>query len=458
MDRRELLTRAGRATAGLIVLGAGGFGIARAAALDDPRVRRFRSRPDLLPPAPWVVRDAAAAPGCVFYTPMGGPGETGLLILDEAGEPVWFAPGLEGRARLDLSVQSYRGRPVLTWWEGHVGKGYGQGSFVIADETYTEIARVRAGHGQKGDLHEFQLTPDGTAIFLAYSRVRDVVENVVQEVDVASGRVLFEWHSLDHVPVAESFRTAESFGKAGFDYLHANAVDVDVGGDLLLSARHTWTVYKLDRRTGAVRWRLGGRHSDFELGPDARFAWQHDARRHADGTMTIFDNGAEPAVEPRSRVLRLELDERTMRARTLSAWTHPRALLAHAMGNAQLLADGGCFVGWGTAPAASELGPDGFPRFDASFPAGAISYRAYRFPWRGRPAERPRAVLVDGTVYASWNGSTEVAAWAVRSGGRELARARRSGFETAIRVGVAGPPLTVAALGEHGDMLAEARV
>ncbi len=151
-------------------------------------------------------------------------------------------------------------------------------------------------------------------------------------------------------------------------------------------------MYKLDRESGEIRWTLGGKRSDFELGPGARFAWQHDVRAHPDGTLTIFDNGAEPAVEPRSRALRLELDHARMRASTVAAWTHPRNLLAHAMGNVQALAGGGALVGWGTAPAASEFGADGFVRWDASFPQGAISYRSYRFPWTGLPQTKPDAV------------------------------------------------------------------
>jgi len=459
VNRREFLTRAGGGAVAVLSLGGAGFGLNRgAAALDEPRVRRFRSRPDLKPPSPWVTGTSAAPGEYLFTTPMGGPGQTGLLLLDTHGEPVWLDPSPKGLARLDFRVQQYRGRPVLTWWEGTVGKGYGQGSYVLLDEHYREVARVRAGAGQKGDLHEFQLTPEGTAIFAAYAKVGDVVEGVVQEVDVASGELLLDWHSLDHVPVEDSYRTAASFGKAGFDYLHANSIDVDEDGDLLLSARHTWAVYKLDRRSGEIRWTLGGKRSDFELGPGARFAWQHDVRAHPDGTLTIFDNGAEPPVEPRSRALRLELDHARMKASTVAAWTHPRNLLAHAMGNVQALADGGALVGWGTAPAASEFGPDGFVRWDASFPKGAMSYRAYRFPWTGLPQGKPDAVRDGNTLYASWNGATQVAEWRVSRAGREVARRPRLGFETAVPVGAGPGALQVDALAADGSTLASVSV
>jgi hypothetical protein len=459
VNRRDFLRRAGGGAVATVVLGGGGFGISRAAAaLQDPRVRRFRSRPDLRPPAAWVTGSESGTPGHVFYTPMGGPGQTGLLILDARGEPVWFEPSPKGLARLDFRVQAYRGRPVLTWWEGQVGKGYGKGHYVLADETYAEIARVRGRDGQRGDLHDFQLTPEGTALFTCYSKVGKLVEGVIEEVDVESGRLLLQWHSLDHVPVEESYRTAESFGKAGFDYVHLNSVDVDTDGDLIVSGRHTWTVYKVDRRSGEVRWRLGGKHGDFELGERARFAYQHDARRHPDGTMTIFDNGSEPAVEPRSRALRLALDTEAMRAEALWEWTHPRALLANAMGSVQALPDGGAFVGWGAAGGASEFAPDGFVRWDARFPKGAISYRSFRSPWTGEPKEKPRAVREGRTVHASWNGATQVAAWEARRGGRAVGRAASAGFETAIPVGAAAGPLSIVALAADGSTLATASV
>ena len=112
------------------------------------------------------------------------------------------------------------------------------------------------------------------------------------------------------------------------------------------------------------------------------------------------------------------------------------------MGNAQQVADGGLFVGWGTYPGFSEIGPDGTVRFDARFVGTSVTYRARRAEWVGRPTTRPAIAarkLADGStrVYASWNGATEVARWQVRAGSsatnlRPLRTVTRTGFETSI--------------------------
>ena len=59
--------------------------------------------------------------------------------------------------------------------------------------------------------------------------------------------------------------------------------------------------------------------------------------------------------------------------------------------------------------------------FDARFPPEVESYRAFRFPWSGQPDEDPALAAEPGpddevTLYASWNGATEVATWEVLAG------------------------------------------
>jgi hypothetical protein len=247
-----------------------------------------------------------------------------------------------------------------------------------------------------------------------------------------------------------------------FDYFHVNSVDLERKGDLLVSGRHTRTVYEISRRTGEIVWRLGGKRSDFRMGPGTRFAWQHDARRQPDGTVTIFDNGAAPKVEKQTRVLVLRLDERRKTATLVRSYVHPDGILAPHQGDAQFLPDGHVFVGWGGKPVLTEFARDGKVLFDARFGKNADSYRAYRFPWTGRPADRPAVAVQpngdDTTVYASWNGATQVASWRVLGGERggqlrRLAVARRNGFETAIRIGKQPARLLVQALAADDEVL-----
>ena len=220
---------------------------------------------------------------------------------------------------MNFRAASFHGEPVLTWWEALPGGGLGRGEHVIVDASYREIARFPAGHGMKSDLHELLLTARGTALVTSFEVRRRgarglTMGGVVQELEVPSARVLFEWRSLDHVAVEESY---VPIGYP-WDYFHVNSIDVDADDNLLVSARNTWAVYKVHRRTGKVLWRLGGKRSDFALGAGARFAYQHDARSHDGGrVLSVFDNG-----ETHSRGLVLSLDMKRMRASLLREYVH----------------------------------------------------------------------------------------------------------------------------------------
>src|SRR5262249_39208338 len=205
----------------------------------------------------------------------------------------------------------------------------------------------------------------------------------------------------------------------------------------------------------AIVWRLNGKKSDFKMGPGSKFWWQHHARPHSNGRLSLFDNAANGPVinEKQSRAVILRLDTSARDARLEKAYVHPgQSLLAGAMGSAQLLGDGRVFVGWGTKPYFSEFSADGSLLFDGNIQKGDSSYRAYRYLWTGLPAEPPAAAARHhaggAIVYASWNGATQVRSWRVYAGKThtalaEVATARRAGFETAIAVHSAGPYFTV---------------
>lgn len=469
ITRRRLLALAGTAAAALVLPGTiraarRGAGVAEAADL------AYVSRPDLRPPTVLVTTPATGtAPGYVFLSPFdiaaasstyvstpASESHSGPLIVDEHGEPVWFLP-LGSKTAMGLRVQTYEGRRVLTWYEGTVLGPYG-GDFVIFDPTYHEIARVQAGRGRHGDLHEILLTPQKTALITIYREIDPgrLVEGIVQEVDVETGRVLFEWRSADHVGLDESSMTQVT-PAGNVDYFHLNSVDVDTDGHLLISARHTSAVYKVDRKSGEVIWRLGGTKSDFKIDPAASFAYQHDVRRHADGTLTLFDNNAAaPTSTAGSRGLRIALDMKKMRASLVQEWRPPDGRTAWAMGNLQQLADGGVFIGWGTAGSFSEFDKDGTMRFDARFADGSVGYRAFRFAWTARPKGKPAMAVrqnTDGTmtVFASWNGATDVTHWQIHTGDdpgrlRAVATHRRHGFETAMTLPAASGYVSVVAV------------
>ena len=212
---------------------------------------------------------------------------------------------------------------------------------MIFDHSYREIARLSAGNGYYGDHHEFLISPQDTALILIYNPVPwdlssigglkngKVWQGIVQELDIESGEVLFEWHSIEHVGLDETYATVSQDGRPGLDYFHANSIEVDHDNNLLVSARQTFAVYKIDRNTGEIIWRLGGKKSDFVMGEGTRFAFQHDARRLTDGTISIFDNGTTvfhdnlPEAVEESRGIVLELDEEQMSASLVASTPTP---------------------------------------------------------------------------------------------------------------------------------------
>jgi hypothetical protein len=374
----------------------------------------------------------------------------------------------------DFKRQQLQGQPVLTWWQGKVlSPGFGQGEHLLIDPHYQPIRTVQAAAGYQADLHDFLLTPEGTALLTAYkplaadlsavggSKNGQLMDCIVQELDLSSGQVLLEWHARDHVDPSESQVKVPSKAGQVYDYFHLNSVDVGPDGNLLISARNTWALYKLQRRTGAVLWRLGGKRSDFPIDGGLAFAFQHDARWHGKGTITLFDDGAGPPnVESRSRGLSLAIDETRKTVSLQLQVTHAPNILATSQGNMQVLDNGNLFVGWGNEPYFSEHSPQGVQLLSGKM-ATNQSYRAFRSSWSGMPASSPVVIARRGTtveVYVSWNGANGVAAWEIDAGPSEgalspVATVARSGFETRAAVTTNGSFVSARALDASGNQL-----
>lgn len=442
-------------------------------------VQHYLSAPTITPSTVRITTPAqsGATPGDFFLAPYQGMGTPGQMIVDQAGNLVWFHPNARNEASTNFRPQQYNGQTVLTWWQGRVLQlGFGQGENEIYTTSYQPLARVVAGNGYSADLHEFKLTPQGTAWLDAFDPVNlslrsvggaahaVVNDCVVQEIDVKTGLVMWEWHAIGHIPLHDSYTAVPPAG-SNWDYAHINSIDPGPAGDLLLSARATWAIYDVNIHTGHVIWRIGGRHSDFRHGPGTRFYWQHDAEWQPGGLVSVFDNGADPAEEKQSRGLVLDPNTAAHTVTLVKQFTNPNAtLLASSQGNTLSLAGGNWLMGYGGLPNFTEYAPSGRVLLDATLGRNVQDFRTYLAPWSGQPKTAPAIAVQSAgagalTVEASWNGATAVATWKVLAGPSAtslsaVASAPKHGFETTIAIRTSAAYVAVAALDASGQLLA----
>ncbi|TQF07979.1 hypothetical protein E6W39_01120 [Kitasatospora acidiphila] len=456
-----------------------------------------------------TTQEPGTAPGQIFLGPYSvgqTVGQTGALMVANSGDPVWFRPLSSSHLQnADFKVQTYHdtrtgtAEPVLTWWQGTIaipptytnlpaGSPEPGGCYYIYDSHYRLLRTVLARHGFNADEHEFLLTARGTALFIAskavpmdlrpYGGAEDgaIEDSEVQEVDLATGRLVYSWDMLEHVNPADSEVPASDASSSGgvWDAFHMNSIDEGPDGQLLISARNMWAIYDISRASGQTVWQLGGKKSDFTLGQNADFYWQHDARFRPGNLISMFDDGCcntDTPAEQQSHGLVLSLDFQSHKATAVRTYYHQPTLYSQSQGNAQALSNGDEFIGWGQNQYYSEYAGAGNTEgdglrnllYDAKMPGSNISYRAFRDEWVGKPWYPPSAAVRGrpgkNTVYASWNGSTLTRAWQVLAGRRPDAlsvvveRADRSGFETAVSTDSRGPYFQVRALDENGKVI-----
>lgn len=255
------------------------------------------------------------APGAIFMTPADinsnqtATKQAGPLIMDsqgkaptaarhlkrlsnaksELGQLVWNGPLSKSSSMfsyIDFRVQQLNGTSYLTYWSGYetssANIGHGFGSTTFLDESYEEVFVVCPHLGLKktstdqgscdGDIHEQQVTPQGTLLITAYnvttgdltsvngSANGTVLDSMVFELDIKTSEVLWHWSSLEHVPIDRThafLREGQGSPESPFDYFHVNSIDM-AGDNVLINGRHTWETYLVNKPSGEIIWTLNG--------------------------------------------------------------------------------------------------------------------------------------------------------------------------------------------------------
>ncbi|KAJ6104812.1 hypothetical protein N7523_011132 [Penicillium sp. IBT 18751x] len=412
--------------------------------------------------------DAQCDPRYTFIAPRGDSvAHAGPMILDAQGELVWAK--YNWGVTQDFKVQRFQGQDYVTYWQGDEEDGHGRGSWYMLDSSYT-IRYIVSPIGLEGDLHDFVITANDTALVTIYDPIPAdltavggpelgwLYDGVFQEIDIATGELLFEWRASNFYPPESSYFPIDDRGHErtlGYDYYHINSIDKDDQGRYLVSGRHTHTVTCVDGITGQILWTLGGKHNDFHNNSDEaaiNFSWQHDARWRSASSITLLNNNAN-GEEDSSRDsvgLFIDLDIPARQATVRTTYVHPQGLMAISQGNVQVLDTGNVFVGWGHSAAFTEYTPEGEIVCDVHFGASAyftfgriVSYRSFKGDWVGKPITLPDAAIADESVFVSWNGATEIDTWRLEVWDGEsidnitftpVHQVERTGFETRIHL------------------------
>ncbi|MFA7288073.1 MAG: aryl-sulfate sulfotransferase [Melioribacteraceae bacterium] len=336
-----------------------------------------------------------------------------LMIIDNEGNPKYFK-------KVKSSIYDFKPHPngTLSYFDR------GGDCFYIMNSNYELIDSVKCLGELYTDFHELRILPNGNYLILGFdsqivdmSRIveggRDsatVIGYYIQEID-KNKNLIFEWKTWDHIDIKDSYTDLK---QGTIDITHGNSIDVDYDGNLLVSLRNTQEIIKIERKTGAVIWRLGGRKNQFTFIKDPLwFSWQHAARRLPNGNLLLFDNGfrREPQSVSYSRALEYELDEINKTAKLVWEYRNSPDVFSIGLGYSQRLPNGNTFIGWGAAvPAITEVTSQGREVFELSFEKDYSTYRAYRYPW-GSPKITnfsPISYSIEKTFFVTTNQSDTI--------------------------------------------------
>ncbi|KAM3478307.1 hypothetical protein MY8738_006041 [Beauveria namnaoensis] len=405
----------------------------------------------------------------------------GPAIFRSNGDLVWTQDGW-GRTR-DLKVQSVGDRSYMTFWHDESSRHAGGGSYVLLDQSYEMVKELRPVGEISSRPVELKLTDDGTAIMVMHNATQVhnplgslqngwINDAIIQEIDMTSNELVFEWRASHHFNVTMSQAATENQGQTpetAFDFFHATGIDLDHKGDYVISSRNMCNAVALRRGHGNVLWVLGGRLNSFEdasEGEAAAMISSQGIQWYGDSTLLLLDSGHMPDIEGwpgrRSNARTIHVNTTTNTAALLRMYSTPAAETSrHSKGTVQRLRNGNVFVGWGDdnplAATYTEYSEDGRVLCAAHFREASVASAKFwkttsggggrvmsKYSWTGTPAAQPVIVVrpQEGALYVSWNGDTQTTAWLLRSNNTERGDGSlgarcvvdRAGFETRIPI------------------------
>ena len=418
-------------------------------------------------------------------------GQGGPLILDSHLQPVWFKPSSTSVVALDLKQQTFEGKPALSWWEGVLTSAGAatSGTVFVVNQHYRQVAKLTGDtkdgwvisphevviSGHDAWVTSYRNVPNQDLSAYGASKNGTVYDSAVQEYDLRNGNLLFTWSAYNpggtpHIPLSQSQAPAPKNPAFAWDAYHVNSIELVDSDHFLTSMRNTWAVYLVQISTGKIVWTLGGNGSSFTIPAADQFQWQHQALLLPNDEISIFDdhccafvNGSfqSPTAPSRGLILKFNLTNNTVSL--VNQYLHTPALDAAFTGSMLRLPGGNALVGWGSQPYFSEYSESGRLLLDALWPNPDLSYRVLLTQnWVGTPFFAPSGAAKrkhgKTTVYASWDGATQVAAWKVLGGPnvkhlRVVGAKPKTGFETPIRLRRAFKVYKVEAVDSKGRVI-----
>jgi Arylsulfotransferase (ASST) len=308
------------------------------------------------------------------------------IIFDDHGVPVWWYHGSAYATRVLPSGN-------VLWSSA--------GGWAIHRLTGSLVRNLR-GVGVSTDAHDLRLAANGDHLVGAYVKQShvdtrpygpsdaSVINAELQEVS-PDRNLLWDWKSQRHISLAETPGRwwPDQPPPGGYDLVHWNSIE-PVGGSVIASFRTLDAVYKIEKSTGRIVWKLGGTSTSKSLTveQDPRpytFGGQHDARLLPDGTLTVFDNRSylgDQAAGQAPRAVRYRIDEQTGTATLLESISDPTVPVSACCGSARRVGGGDWLIDWGLPRVIGGYKPNGERTFRLTFNQNrTFSYRAEPVPF-----------------------------------------------------------------------------